>query len=294
MSVTVLGQRRLIRAEDLEDADLKEEMDSIVDDRVDEEPVVAEVKKPYPWQRVYIRISASVISFAASYMSVYYTFSWFERRLPWIQALLMTVIIVGTILLAPQMIKSVAERLSFRRFVAVFLLSAILLISATFSMMTTIGTLYNAQSEEAISSSIGSDERTVIESGIEARRSKRERLEKVIEMAFADERMYTGRIDALLAEGTTTGYSMDTLVAGRNKAQSARTEAEKAISDLLEEEETSGMQASRIVTSRPDFVTWISSRFMANRDSVEFWMNAIPAIFVDVLAPSMLMVALFL
>jgi len=282
----------MIRAEDLEDDTLVSQIENIVDDR----EVIAEEKpvKKTTWQRTYIKISASVISFAASYMSVYYTFSWFKRRLPWIQAMLMTVIIVGTILLVPQMIKSVAERLSFRRSVAVFLLSAILLISATFSMMTTIGTLYNAQSSEAISSSTSYDEREVIESGIEARRAKRERIEQTIEMAVRDESMYSGRINALLEEGTTTGPTMASLVSNRNKAQTAREKAEKEISDLIEQEETSGMQASQIVVARPDFITWVSDRVGANRDQTEFWMNAIPAIFVDVLAPSMLMVALFL
>jgi hypothetical protein len=282
----------MIRAEDLEDDTLVSQIENIVDDRTvieEEKPV-----KKTTWQRTCIRISASVISFAASYMSVYYTFSWFQRRLPWIQAMLMTVIIVGTILLVPQMIKSVAERLSFRRSVAVFLLSAILLISATFSMMTTIGTLYNAQSSEAISSSTSSDERSVIESGIEARRAKRERVEQAIEMAVRDESMYSGRINALLEEGTSTGTAMASLVSNRNKAQTAREKAEKEISDLIEQEETSGMQASQIVVARPDFITWVSDRVGANRDQTEFWMNAIPAIFVDVLAPSMLMVALFL
>ena len=252
------------------------------------------VKPARFWQHVIVKSSASLISITASYMSLYYTLSWFLGRLPFFQALCMTVIIVGAILLIPQMVKMALDRKGWRPKVASVGLVFALLIAASFSMMTTIGTLYNNQSVSSIESSRNAKVDRDLAARIKARQDQRSRLERAIAMAESDELRYTTRIDALLSEGVVTGPVMSSLVANRNKAQVARRENEDAYSRLLKEEEGYSDQASTITSERPDFISWIAARFQADRDRVELWMNAIPAIFVDVLAPSMLMVVLFL
>jgi len=283
-----------------EERDKEEETKKTVDDALKQHYIkdiiagkVLHAKKD--WQRWSIKSIASLISFTASYMSMYYTFSWFIGRLPFVQAIFMTIIIVGSILVAPQMIRLVLlNKVSASSLAASLALSIILSISAMFSMMTTIGTLYNAQSSMTVESSENTDKREAIESILAARREKRERLTKVSESLRNDEERYKNGISILLAEGNTGGREMSTLVANRNKAQKAREEAEKEITALISQEETSSLQASNIRSDRPDFITWIAKRLDIDRNWSELLMNAIPAIFVDVLAPSMLMVALFL
>lgn len=287
-------QIRRVTVDDLENDRLKEEE---VREAIDlalkgkEEP---KEQKSSTWQYILVKSSASLISLAASYMSLYYTLSWFLGRLPFFQALCMTVIIVGAILLIPQMIKMALDRKGWRPKVASGGLAFALLIAASFSMMTTIGTLYNNQSASSIESSRSAKTEKDLAARVKARQDQRSRLERAIAMAESDELRYTARIDVLLSEGVVGSAAMATLVANRNKAQVARRENEDAYSRLLKEEEIYSDQASSITAERPDFISWIAARFQADRDRVELLMNAIPAIFVDVLAPSMLMVVLFL
>ena len=244
--------------------------------------------------RILIKIAASIISFTASYMSMYYTLSWFASRLPFIQALAMTVIVVGSILLTPQMIKMNLSKPRFSTFMAAFLLSIELLVAAGFSMMTTIGTLYNSQSSVVSESSENIELKAAIEKDVAAREDKIDRLSKVVDMAFADEERYTSRIQQLLDEGVITGNAMATLVANRNKSQASRKEAESEINSLIDKTSASNREGSSIRSERPDFTFWIADRFQIGRDMTELILNAIPALFVDILSPSMLMVAIFL
>jgi len=258
------------------------------------ESALDKIKVSFDWKKTSVKIAASVISFAASYMSMFYTYSWFSLRLEVFQALCMTIIIVGAILVIPQMATMFLHRKGVKAKAAAFGLAIIMVVSASFSMMTTIGTLYNKQSSQSIQSSENLQKKEAIQSGVEARKSKRERLEQSIDVAARDEARYTERIDALLSQGVVTGSEMSSLVANRNKAQNARNKAEEEISILIGQEETFSIEASKISAERPDFISWIAGRFEINRDWAELLMNAIPAIFVDVLAPSMLMVVLFL
>ena len=286
-------QIRRVTVDDLEKDRAKEdEVREVIDLALGLDEPKAEPARS--WQHVIVKSSASLISIAASYMSLYYTLSWFLGRLPFFQALCMTVIIVGAILLIPQMIKMALDRKGWKPKVASSGLAFALLIAASFSMMTTIGTLYNNQSVSSIESSRNAKVDRDLAARIKARQDQRSRLERAIAMAESDELRYTARIDVLLSEGVVTGPVMSSLVANRNKAQVARRENEDAYSRLLKEEEGYSDQASTITAERPDFISWIAARFQADRDRVELWMNAIPAIFVDVLAPSMLMVVLFL
>lgn len=286
-------QIRRVTVDDLENDRAKEdEVRKAIDTAMGIEE--SEARPARSWQHVIVKTSASVISIAASYMSLYYTLSWFLGRLPFFQALCMTVIIVGAILLIPQMMKMALDRKGWRPKVASGGLAFALLIAASFSMMTTIGTLYNNQSVSSIESSRNAKVEKDLAARVKARQDQRSRLERAIAMAESDELRYTARIDVLLSQGGVTGPVMSSLVANRNKAQVARRENEDAYSRLLKEEEGYSGQASTITAERPDFISWIAARFQADRDRVELWMNAIPAIFVDVLAPSMLMVVLFL
>lgn len=273
---------------------MQEPVDNIVNEALDSIASTGKTAVKTRWQSNSIRISASIISLAASYMSMYYTYSWFHARLRPIQAMCMTIIIVGAILVIPQMIKVVIEKRSMKRYSYALMLSIILLVSGLFSMSTTIGTLYNNQSTLSIESISNIQKKEAINSGIESRAARRKRYEATSERASRDEERYTARIDILLSGGTVSSPEMSTLVSNRNKAQAARKEAEAEIDKLIIQEETYSIEASNISSERPDFITWIAGRFRLNRDNAELIMNAIPAIFVDVLAPAMLMVALFL
>ena len=245
-------------------------------------------------QRIMIKSFASVISLVASYMSMFYTLSWFNSRLALFQAVCMTIIIVGPIILAPQMVKLAISAGGKQIFASVPALSLVFIVSLSFSMITTIGTLYNNQSSDAIASARNSSNRESVESSIKIQKSRIDRAERTIETAMNDEARYSKSIEQLLDEGVVTGIKMSTLVANRNKAQALRKLSEAELSELVSTLNSYMSTAGSITDSRPDFITWISLRFGANRDFVELLTSAIPAVFVDILSPSMLMVALFL
>ena len=228
-----------------------------------------------------------VIALVAIVMSVYYTFDWFILSLGIFGSLAMSLIIVSYTSLAPQFVIVLIKKKSIAAISAALIVALMDVPAVVFSMGTTVGGLYNKRSRTIAESSAG---KAKLEALVASRGRVTDRIERLktdIESAKKEEESYTTKYLEATVGGRTEGLLGSRIEAARKRVASKEEELESAIAELesLREGPT---------TQRDDFYTWIAGRFGASVDSVELVLLSFPAVFIDVIAPTMLAVALFL
>lgn len=247
-------------------------------------------EKKRPAKLMVLRVVAFFVSLCSTFMSVYYTALHFSGYLHIALAILMSIAIVACVVLLPEY---AIQFYNDRRwlFLTVALLSWIP--SVMFSMSTTVGGIYNERS-------IRLEGAKEIVSDAKAYKSRKEVLERRIKSlssdllaARRDAEMYSERASSLIGD-KIVGREMDSLVLQRDRARKVVTAKEEDIRKA--EDELSSLEATKTssVVVRKDFYSWIADRFSVESDTVEFMSAVFPAIFIDVISPVMLSVALFL
>jgi hypothetical protein len=244
------------------------------------------------WEATALRLAAVAISFVATAMSVYYSYAWFAQSLPFIGASSMAFIMVACISLAPQFVIMLFSKKTASAIIAAIIISLVAIPAATFSMGTTVGGLYNKRSRTISESMLAKEHGDAAKAMRDRIDSKIERIKGDIASAKEEESIYWERYTAL--SNAALGSRAESLLKDRLDSARGRVETKEAeLASVLQEKEES--QANEVIkVVRDDFYTWIAARFNLPVDDAEFALLSFPAIFIDIVAPTMLAVALFL
>jgi hypothetical protein len=253
-----------------------------------------------------IQVCMGVIGIGASIISIYYTAVWLVEFLPVAFALLLSSIMVGFSVSAFEtVILFLSGQVAKSRWTKIFIASgfAVLwIIVSCFSIMSTVAGQYNKHI-----ANIREQTRTGVESGKASWSILQERKADLIKR-MAEHRQQTGILNQLLSGmGDIKSRTDNTQL--WNETQYRLSEANKEImktSDELNkirsEEERQIKESKRSGTilsstgseTLPDFYGWLAGIFKAQRDWIQFIMSLFPAVFVDIISPVGVALALFL
>jgi len=280
---------------------LEQEAGPIIEPAVIKAPEPVVIKAPEPVtariidvRKIALRVVALFTSASCATTSVYFSFLWFRASQPGIIASIMSVTVVATLTVAPEMAQTLAANKRYLTSLAVALVAAVAML---FSMSSTIGGIYNARTAQ-IELATGLDTDRVSDEASKAKadiiKGSLGRLSKSMATDQSAVSSYQLQIDASLASGESpTSRIMATLVANRNAAITRVRDGEVKLSnlesDLLSITARSIGAETRIV--RADFAAWLGDRFGLGADQMEFILAAFPAVFIDVISPVMLVVA---
>jgi len=245
-------------------------------------------------RKIALRVVALFTSASCATTSVYFSFLWFRASQPGIIASIMSVTVVATLTVAPEMAQTLVASRRYLTSLAVALVAAVAML---FSMSSTIGGIYNARTAR-IEMVEGRDMDRVSDEAAKAKadiiKASIQRLSKSMATDQSAVSSYQLQIDKLLESGEDpTGRKVATLVANRNAAVARVKSGEASISslelDLLSVIAQSTSAERHVV--RLDFAAWLGDRFGLSADQMEFILAAFPAVFIDVIAPVMLVVA---
>ena len=255
-------------------------------------------------RRVTLRVISIFASLSCAATSVYFSNRWFIASQPPFIAAIMAVTIVATLTVAPELAISLARK---RRYLTALVITAISVVATVFSMSSTVGGIYDLRSEELVRQASEDGDGAGVRAELDSARAELSLLEGTIErhrVSVASEKAqvdsYQKAIDALLTEGEDpNSVKMRTLVANRSNAivrarnaESALSKAESEYRAVLPRASLGALDASiEASAEREDFNLWLGKRFGLSQDTMEFIMAALPAVFIDVIAPAMLVVA---
>jgi len=233
-----------------------------------------------------LRIIALAIALLASFQSCYYSFDWFKALLPIPFAVIMALIIVASAVLLPEF----AIMMDKRSRLSGVGIALIALLAISFSMMSTVAGLYNARSESVKTETVVNADNDKNIRLLDDAKAESARLTKEIERLNRE-------IDLNLAKSANPLMSKAQINTAdyyvqKGKKDRADYESKLAISN----KEVARLNDVTIITKvdREDFYTFIALLFGFNSEVVEFLFAAFPSIFLDIIAPVMLGVALFL
>jgi hypothetical protein len=236
-------------------------------------------------------------SMSCAVTSVYFSNIWFIDSQPPAIAAVMSLSVVATLTVAPELAVSLARKRKMVTAVAIVLISVI---ATLFSMSSTIGGIYNARTiriTESETESAMDTDAMAAGAEVDLLKAKIERLSRSMETDQGAVATYQAAIDTALAGGMAPGSrEMQLFVANRNAAvarvrtgEQSIADAERRIAELLVKSVEVHAGAGREV--RLDFALWLGDRFGMTADQMEFMLAVFPAVFIDMIAPAMLVVA---
>jgi len=293
MARTVLGEpvgERDVRAA------MRAAMDAAERRKAPEQKPTEPKKQPFDIRSMILRIVALFTSASCAVASVYFSNIWFLASQPPAMAAIMSITVVATLTTSPEMATMLARK---KQYVSAASVIAISLVAMTFSMSSTIGGIYNARTA-SMDRDAASDSRSVDDDNMAAQakadiiKASIQRLSTSMATDQGAVSSYQLQIDKALEAGeSSTGRVVATLVANRNAAQARVKQGEQRLSEL--EGDLLGLAEqvvkSRGIVERKDFAAWLGERFGLSADQMEFALAAFPAVFIDVIAPVMLVVA---
>jgi hypothetical protein len=266
------------------------QMDTPAQHAEKEPPPIAQVDpKPRRANLWIIKISSAFLASLAALMSWYYSFEWFRDKLPGVWRFMLPVIIVGCSVLLPEVSLLLLNRKGWKPKLAAPLVFSIGLLASGFSMLSTVAGIYNANS-----ASINRQAESIIESNEYAlAREEVGRIDTEIARLNKEIDSTQEKVDGIATEDTQRGDSQALMRRLNNAKREKQTyeKERKAINDRLAEIRKAG-HTSEVV--REDFNTFLGRQFKTEPGRVEFGMAAAPAILLDVVAPILSAVALFL
>lgn len=267
--------------------------------RVEPAPVLAKVETDHI-QRIILRVVAVFASAACAITSIYFSNRWFAASQPGFIAFIMSITIVATLTVAPEMALMLWKR---RHRIMALVVGAIALVAMLFSMSSTVGGIYNATSE-VIAVLEGTAEEQAAEAGSSIAQAKiamldgqKERLVEAISYDRGVASEYQDQINQALSLGENPETRKNIVLASNRNAALARVrDAETKLEEI--DARIAVLLPDTIIAiaadDRPqvrDFNAWLGGQFGITAERTEFLLAIFPAIFIDVIAPAMLAVA---
>jgi len=278
-------------------------------------PVKHRVKKSSTWHITLIRFLMGFIGLGASVLSCYYTSVWLFEWLPTFLAIFLSFIMILFAVLAFQVIIIIWQDKEHpdphikwyrwilfetkQNFLAV-VFAILWLIVTMFSMGSTVAGQYNQYAKdlrvkmEVRETKDVSADKMILEN--------LQKQEKTLSEAVDEKRRYREHIVSSLEQYTTIQAQTDNqkeYLSLRYRLTNADKELDVAMKQLAD---TRGEIQSTIkevkaignVVEVKDFYEWLSGIFNVSKDLVQFLASIFPAIFIDVIAPTGVAIALFL
>jgi len=246
-------------------------------------------------KRSVLRVAAISSAIACSVVSGYFLYKYFSDTQPPIIAAVMSVTVAVVIVASPEFAVSLARK---GKFISAIVVLAVFVFAMGYSMSSTIARVYNARTEKlvVIQDETGQEDAEIQSAAVNSSilETRLSRYSSELETQRETVGSYASQIDTRLQSGEDpNSKAMVSLVANRNKAQSeiVRLEKEiKAAEDALMSGSTQASLAKGKV-DRADFVSWMAGVLGIQRDTLELALASFPAIFNDVIAPVMLVIA---
>jgi hypothetical protein len=250
-----------------------------------------------------VRILMGFIGIGASAMSCFYTMIWLKEFLPDFLAFFLSFLMVIFAVLSFQTVLLIHKNYNRARLFLIPIFSFLWLVVTIFSMGSTIAGQYNARYQETVQTIAANDslasnkiqlqlaveEISSIELEIAARQRDRDSmlstLEKITEMSIEDQQENAKLYNDTWARMNAINGRLNQL---NNDLQTARSQYRNLVqqnASVLTITETQNVR---------NFYTWISGVLHVNQDQIQFWSSIFPAIFIDIIAPLGIAVALFL
>lgn len=245
-----------------------------------------------------IRLVMGLVATSASVLSFYFTFKWLSNTLPPIIAALLSGSMIGFTAFAFEVILLFLSRListHWSRWIIVLGFSILWIVVAGFSITTTIALQYSEhnrllteQAEEAKEVAIAKIQWELVQ---ERKRDLNDRIKEKV-----------GQLNQLTVATAITDiggkvwedHQWRLTVMNRDIAQLTKDlEAVRNEERALLEKNPEATTANEM-RDVPDFYGWVAGILKVRKNSVQFWMSVLPAIFVDFIAPTALGVSLFL
>ena len=253
-----------------------------------------------------IQFLMAIIGIGAAIISVYYTTIWLLEFLPWAFSLLLASIMVGFSVSAFEtIILFMSGHVTDSRFAKAMIASGFIvlwIVVTFFSIMSTVAGQYNRhvinlreQTKQGISTGraqwvILQEQKAELQTRLGEYRSQISTLNKIMSgMDDVESRTKNNRV------WYETQFRLQ-------KANAKMADVAESLDKVREEErgqlndsKKTGIILSTTSTKEiPNFYGWMSNVTRIEPDKVQFWMSLFPAIFVDIIAPISLAIALFL
>jgi hypothetical protein len=243
-------------------------------------------------KRTFLRFAASSISAITTLISLHNSYYWFaSSNTGTILSAGYAIAMVACITLGPQFVIMLWNKKKASAIIASVLIAAIIAPSAIFSMSQTVGALYNqkrvymeSESKKEIAKDSALFDKESLERSISIQQIEAARFREV-------EKTYQDKL-LLVPEDEIGLWRERELLKRRDQAAASAKMSEEKISDATGK--LKALSSSGDLFNRSDFFSWASSLLSVKRDSVEFAYSAFPALFIDLVSPVFLAVALFI
>ncbi len=262
-------------------------------------PTIKEVRekvKDVNWPILLIRIVMAVVASGAAVMSLYYTANWLFDFLPPILAWMLSGIMILFSVFAFEAIVYAWQ--TGRKWLS-FVLAFPWIVAVLFSMTSTVAVQYNSQISAQENKKVYSRQKeandrsaAILDNLTRDLESKRARLTRELDTYQEELEEYASKEERV--EEDRNNFYWDAY----RKVQRTKEElkgVEEELAELREKQLKSveeGEEPEEIYV--PSFFAWIESLFGIRGDMVQFWLSVFPAIFIDIIAPLALAIALFL
>jgi hypothetical protein len=250
-----------------------------------------------------IRAIMAFIGICAAFMSVYYTAIWMIEFLPFFLAVLLSLIMIGfSVIIFEVLILFFSSQIivSWLKWPISCFFLLLWMVVASFSMGTTVAGQYNRHVALKKEIEIQNISEAVSNKKLMLIQERKMDLKKRI----ADQRM-------LLEKAQNSIQNVDSIEirAQYGKVwyvtQDLISTIQKNLDQLLVELENQREKERALLDSGavgvlsfnnevPDFYSWIAHLFRSSRDSIQFWSSLFPAIFIDLISPIAIAIAMFL
>lgn len=227
-----------------------------------------------------------VVSIFSAYVSMYNSFEWFASLRPVHVALPMAITMVASSILLPDF--GILLFRAKKRFMGgAILLAGIMAIG--FCMVTTVAAFYTTHAESMRASDAAAKEERDAELQLRLSDSERVRLLEEIKRLDAQIDSTQAKIDGIPAAETLSAASQ-ALQRRLLGYQSARAAYEAQLGE--------GVRTARLPATpsarKPDFFSFVAGNFNLTPGQAELFISTVPAIFLELVAPVMVAVVLFI
>lgn len=237
----------------------------------------------------YIRIFGLAIALFAAFVSWVNSFEWFAALRPLYVAVPMAFTMIGSSVLLPDFgIILIRQK---RRVIGGFIiLSGVL--ATVFCMVTTVAALYNSRSWNLDVQQISSSEASRSAATLKERTADRTRLIASIATQEALIASTQGKIDAVALEDTAKTDSQ-ILIKRLNGYLAAKTSYEREL-QAVNADIIAARGNAKQTDQRKDIYVFLGEKMKMDPTLAEFYTVMLPAVFLEVVAPVMVAIVMFL
>lgn len=239
-----------------------------------------------------VRLIMFVVSCAAIYISIYYSNFWLSNFLSPFNSLVLasTMIIYATF--APQGAILLFSKGMYKAGFAIIFTGVIVIL---FSIISTVAGQYNVRLSDYQAEELKNNQVEINLTTLELLQSEEQSLIESIKRIYDEIKIHQEMMSQFSKEDTESieyKIEMWKILEGEKSIQEkekALTETRTEIKEFLKSD-----IIQLKVKENSDFYTWIGSIFNIDKKLIEFWLYMFPAIFVDIIAPFGMAIALSL